>query len=74
MRPLCWANWSVSVPSWTDAAFTAWLATLPALGYDRDWIRRNGPALRQRWIQTAGAPLERAPQPTVKPRDRYEEL
>lgn len=53
--------------------FTAWLATLPELGYDRDWIRRNMPALERRFRDNP-SPMERAPVPTVKPRDRYEEI
>lgn len=54
--------------------YTDWLRTLPPLGYDRDWIRRNEPALRQRWIQTAGAPMPPCPPPPVKRHDRYSEL
>lgn len=61
------------MPSVTDP-YSEWLATLPPLGYDRDWIRRNEPALRQRYIQTSGAPMQPCPPPSIKPRDRYEEL
>ena len=55
-------------------SFADWLATLPPLGYDRDWIRRNEPALRQRFEQTGGAAMPPCPRLSIKPRDRYEEL
>ena len=53
--------------------FDAWLQTLPALGYDRDWIRRNEAALRSRFA-TDTSPMPPCPQPTVRVKDRYEEL
>lgn len=53
--------------------FASWLATLPPKGYDRDWIRRNEPALRQRF-DSGQREMEPCPPPSIKPRDRYEEL
>jgi hypothetical protein len=53
--------------------FHTWLATLPALGYDRDWIRRNMHSLQERF-DADPSPMQPCPQPSVKARDRYEEL
>lgn len=54
--------------------FQAWLTTLPALGYDRQWINHNLPALRKRFTDTAGAAMSPCPPPPERSRDRYEEL
>lgn len=57
----------------TDAGFEAWLASLPALGYDGDWIGRNITMLRKRF--DAGVIMQRCPPPPQRRlRDRYEEL
>lgn len=58
-----------------DPTFAAWIVALPGLGYDRDWIRRNMPALEQRFRDTGGAAMEPCPPAPVRAvRDRYEEL
>jgi hypothetical protein len=54
--------------------FDAWLATLPALGYDRHWIRRNRAALHKRFVATDGAAYPPCPEAPDALRDRYEEL
>ena len=56
-----------------DVSFHAWLAHLPNKGYDRDWIRRNEPALRQRWEQDQSE-MPACPSPSLRTRDRYEEI
>lgn len=56
-----------------DPAFEAWLRDLPQLGYDRDWIRRNLPALERRYAENP-APMPPCPAAPVAVRDRYEEL
>lgn len=57
----------------TKPPFSAWLAGLPALGYDDEWIGRNIPLLRRRW--EAGITMQRCPPPPQpRRRDRYEEL
>jgi hypothetical protein len=53
--------------------FDHWLARLPQKGYDRDWIRRNEPALRVRFAVDQSE-MPPCPQPSVALRDRYEEL
>jgi len=58
----------------TDAAFEAWLAQLPARGYDRAWIGHNLPALRTRYESNPDAPMPECSAPAIKARDRYEEL
>lgn len=62
----------------TDTAnsneFQAWLATLPAKGYDRDWIRRNMPALVARFEAMPSMPMPESPRPSLRPHDRYSEL
>ena len=55
-------------------SWTSWLATLPALGYDRDWIRRNEPMLRRTFESTGGAPMAQCPEPAPKRYDRWSEL
>lgn len=52
--------------------FETWLATLPALGYDRDWIRHNAALLRPKFDR--GEQMPPCPPATIAPRDRYEEL
>lgn len=53
--------------------FEAWLSALPKLGYDRAWIGRNLPALRQRFEMGAQMqPCPLPPEPAI--RDRYGEL
>lgn len=57
------------------SSIEAWLATLPGLGYPRDWIRRNLSALEQVYRDTRGEPMPPCPPPPDrKVRDRYEEL
>ena len=56
----------------TDAAFEAWLAALPNLGYPPDWIRHNIPILRKRFER--GDQLPPCGPPPAWPRDRYEEI
>lgn len=58
----------------TDAAFQAWLVSLTALGYDHLWISNNLPDLRRRFERDPSSRLPRCPEPTVRPRDRYEEI
>lgn len=59
----------------TDADFAVWLAALPALGYGRNWIGNNMPALRKRFRETQGAPMPACPPPPEpRTRDRYEEI
>ncbi|WP_235522979.1 hypothetical protein [Novosphingobium sp. Leaf2] len=58
----------------TDAPFQTWLATLPALGYERIWISNNLPGLRKRFDDTGGAAMPACPAPPERARDRYEEL
>jgi hypothetical protein len=59
----------------SSTEFQTWLASLPGLGYDRDWIRRNMPALEQQYNETGGAPMAPCPPaPARAVRDRYEEL
>ena len=54
--------------------FHTWLAKLPALGYDRDWIRRNEPVLRERF-ENDPSPMQPCPEPPSKRvRDRYTEI
>lgn len=60
------------MPSLTN--FDAWLASLPLLGYDRDWVRRNLPALERTFHETGGAPMQPCPPEPVKRHDRYGEL
>jgi hypothetical protein len=57
-----------------DAPFEAWLAHLPALGYDRLWIGNNLPALRKRFQEDPGTRMPECPTPPERARDRYEEL
>lgn len=55
--------------------FEVWLRSLPPLGYDRLWVSNNLPALRQRFDDTGGAPMEPCPPPPEsRARDRYGEL
>lgn len=57
----------------SDPAFTAWLRDAEAAkGYDRDWIRRNLPALRAQYEQQRMLPP--CPPAEHGPRDRYDEL
>lgn len=56
-----------------EAAFQAWLKTAVKTT-DRNWVRRNLPALRARFEQNPGVELEALPEPDQRPRDRYEEL
>lgn len=58
----------------TDPGFQAWLATLPALGYDRLWIGHNLPALMTRYQANPSAPMQPCPPPPERARDRYEEI
>jgi|GEM_PF-6295587 len=55
-----------------DADFEVYCRGLVALGHDRHWIRRNSPALMERYA------VDSKPFPPVAPpevrRDRYEEL
>lgn len=54
--------------------FEVWLATLPALGYDRLWVTNNRASLLRRFRDNP-APMEPCPEPPAKRmRDRYEEL
>ena len=57
-----------------DPAFTVWLQSLPKLGYPRDWIRHNMPALKRAYETRQGAPMPPCPPPPSRPQDRYEEL
>lgn len=52
--------------------FPAYLADLIRLGHGRDWVRRNEPALRERFARDQ-APFPPPPEP-VRVRDRYEEI
>lgn len=63
----------MATTNYSPTEFDHWLAHLPGKGYDRDWIRRNAVALRQRW-EIDKSEMEPCPQPSVRPRDRYEEL
>lgn len=56
-----------------DPGFEAWLAAV-AKATDRDWVRRNLPALQRQYDETGGAPLKCPPPPERRTRDRYEEL
>lgn len=56
----------------TDAEFEIWLAALPNLGYPRDWIGHNIPALRVQFER--GEQMKPCPPPPARSRDRYEEL
>lgn len=58
--------------NWTE--FDAWLAHLPALGYDRLWIGNNMPSLRKRFEADPQARMPECPAPPERSRDRYEEL
>ena len=60
------------MPSLTS--LDGWLASLPGLGYDRDWIRRNMPLLERVHRETGGAPMQPCPAEPVKRHDRYGEL
>lgn len=52
--------------------FTTYLRALANLGHDRHWLRRNEPALVQRYAMDP-TPFPPLPEP-VRVRDRYEEL
>jgi hypothetical protein len=54
-----------------DHAFEAWLKQS---GADRDWVRRNLPALKAQFRRDPQQPLIIPPAPMVRVRDRYEEL
>lgn len=60
-----------------DDPFEAWLMVQVNVGYDRGWLARNRPALRQRW-QTdphSNLPPPEASLPAFfRPSDRYGEL
>lgn len=58
------------MPSSTD--FPTYIRNLIALGHDRHWLRRNEPALVQRFAMDP-TPFPPLPEP-VRVRDRYEEL
>ena len=58
----------------TNPAFETWLASLPALGYDRAWIGHNLPALRKRFVEMGDTPMPPCPPPPERQRDRYEEI
>lgn len=51
--------------------FEAWLRSLQAKGYDRDWVRRNIPQLRG--MHERGEELPPAPNPPSAKYDRYED-
>jgi len=52
--------------------FPTYIRNLIALGHDRHWLRRNEPALVQRFAMDP-TPFPPLPEP-VRVRDRYEEL
>ncbi|KPH66945.1 hypothetical protein ADT71_03485 [Novosphingobium sp. ST904] len=58
--------------NWTDSEFEIWLAALPNLGYPRDWIGRNLPALRVRFER--GEQMKTCPLPSARSHNRYEEI
>lgn len=43
-------------------------------GLDRHYVRRNYVAIRRRYDADPLTPMAALPPPTVKPRDRYDEL
>lgn len=54
-------------------SFETWLATLPALGYDRHWVQRNLPALKARFDNDP-SPMKPCPPPPTRNVNRYDEL
>lgn len=54
-----------------DPVFEAWLQTLPALGYDRHWVRHNVDALETKYRETGGAPMKPCPPPSAPAYDPY---
>ena len=58
----------------SDPAFEAWLQALPALGYDRHWVRRNIAVLRKRYVESGGAAMPPCPPPTAKRYDPYRDI
>lgn len=55
-----------------DRAFEAYCAQLVAIGHDRHWIRRNSPALLERYGRDP-TPFPPVALPEAR-RDRYDEL
>lgn len=53
--------------------FEMYANALVKAGHDRHWIRRNEPALRERFARDE-TPFPPAPVPEPRARDRYEEI
>jgi hypothetical protein len=58
-----------------DDPFEAWLARQAIAGHDRQWLRRNRPALAQRWKSGDTSDLPAPPPRDARPvPDRYSEV
>lgn len=55
-----------------DAGLEAWLQSLPFLGYDRQWIIANMPALEKRYRDNPGATMPACPEPSARAYDPYQ--